>query len=105
MRSKPPGWRGFFPISGGAGLTPQKNRPPTGGRLGFKRLLLRLEAPARHAGVEHGHGYDIGRVGVWGPKRGKKGKGRIKVTLGMIVALKNRRYNLPQTPAKFEPNH
>ncbi len=66
-----------------------------------------LEAQGRPAGVEYGHGAvdDMGHLDVWGPKKGEKGKGRIKVTLGMRGALKNRRYNLPQTPAEFEPNH
>ena len=48
----------------------------------------------------------MGHLGIWGPpKKEKKGEGHIKVTLGMIVASKNRRYNLQETPAEFEPNH
>jgi len=36
--------------------------------------MPRLEAPARHAGVEHGHGAvdAMGHVGVWGPPKGEK---------------------------------
>ena len=38
--------------------------------------MPRLEAPARHAGVEHGHGAvdAMGRVGVWGPPKGEKAR-------------------------------
>ena len=72
--------------------------------LSFDR---RLEAPARHAGVEHGHGAidDVGQIGVGGKEKWEKNKGRIKVTLGMIAASKNQRDNLQQTPGEFEPNH
>ena len=54
----------------------------------------------------HGHGAvdDMGHLGVR-VNKGEKDKGRIKVTLGMIVVSKNRRYNLQQTSAEFEPNH
>ncbi len=61
----------FPPSSGGKNDTSQhldnkKNRPPEGGRLGLACLPPRLEAPARHAGVEHGHGpvNDVGQLGV-----------------------------------------
>ena len=70
--------------------------------------MPRLEAPARHAGVKHGHGAvdDVAQLGVRGPEKGgNKDKGHIKVTLGMKVTPKSRRYNLPQTSAEFEPNH
>jgi hypothetical protein len=58
----------------GTRLTPahasaiKKTGPREGGRLGFSCRLLPLEAPARHAGVEHGHGAvnDVGQLGVWG---------------------------------------
>jgi hypothetical protein len=57
--------------------------------------------------MEYGHSAadDMVHLGVRRIEKWEKNKGRIKVTLDMIVASKNRRYNLQQTPGEFEPNH
>ena len=63
----------------------KKNRPPEGGRLRFRRRLLRLEAPARHAGVEHGHGAvdDVGQLGVRGIEEQHKDGGQVQEVRGV----------------------
>ena len=56
------------------GAPHKKNQPPEGGRWRFRRRLLPLEAPARHAGVEHGHGAvdEVRHLGLRMEKNEKK---------------------------------
>jgi hypothetical protein len=60
-----------------------KKTGPRGGRLGFRCRLLPLEAPARHAGVEHGYGAvdHVGQFAAWRPEKGKK----VKVTSNLLL--------------------
>jgi hypothetical protein len=66
-------------------ILPQKNRPPKGGRLGFRLPRLRLEAPARHAGVEHSHGAvdDVSHLGVRSIEEQHEDGGQVQEVCGI----------------------
>jgi len=103
---------GFVASESGTGIRPEKreaqeaphkiNRPPSGGRLRFRRRLPLLEAPARHAGVEHGHGAvdDVGQLGVRSREEREeiKDKAHTKFTLALLKLSKNQRDSLQQFP-------